>query len=68
MRYAGKKIGICDHYCNKNPYQGHYFSWYSYLGNKFIKTMCLKCALREVWGYNYKQVTKYKKWREECSL
>ena len=29
---------------------------------KFMKAMCEKCALREIWGYNYKQQKGYKKW------
>ncbi len=30
--------------------------------------MCEKCALREAWGYNYKQNPKYKKWLDSSGL
>ena len=62
MRYAGKKIAQCDHYCHKRMRNTKFFHWFSYLDNKFIKTMCIFCAFRELWGYNYKQRKHYKKW------
>ena len=62
MRYAGKKIAICDHFCNKKPRQADFFNWFSHSTDELIKTMCVSCALREVWGYNYKQNKHFKKW------
>ena len=64
MRYAGNKLAICNHYCNAKPYKTKFYKWFTYLGMKFIKEMCEKCALREVWGYNYKQTKNYKNWIE----
>ena len=64
MRYAGKKLAICDHFCRKKPKNTEFYHWFSFLENVFIKTMCEKCALREAWGYNYKQTKNYKKWIE----
>ena len=65
MRYAGKKTAICDHFCPKRVRKTQFFYWSTYLGGEFIKTMCITCALREMWGYNYKQSKHYKKWVEK---
>ena len=62
MRYAGKKTDICDHFCKKKPKQTEFFHWFSFFDNEYIKMMCMTCALREVWGYNYKSNKHYKKW------
>ena len=40
----------------------NFYDWFTYLDGKFIKRMCEKCALREKWGYNYKQSKGYKRW------
>ena len=37
-------------------------SFNDHLDKEFIKEMCEVCALREAWGYNYKQNKHYKKW------
>tara|TARA_R100001594_G_scaffold148865_1_gene205136 strand:+ start:3471 stop:3677 length:207 start_codon:yes stop_codon:yes gene_type:complete len=62
MKYVGKKIGICDHFCNKKTKKTDFYKWFSYLDNEFIKEMCESCALREKWGYNYKQTKGFKSW------
>ena len=62
MLYVGKKLDICNHYCNKRAKKTDFFDWFTALDNKFIKTMCIACALREAWGYSYKQNKHYKKW------
>ena len=64
MRYAGKKIAMCDHFCNKRMRNTQFFHWFSFFGGEHIKTMCITCALRESWGYSYKQNKHYKKWAE----
>ena len=64
MKYVGRKIATCGHYCEKKPRNTDFYSWYSYLDGKFIRLMCEKCALREAWGYNYKQTKNYKNWIE----
>ena len=65
MKHAGKREAICDHYCKKQVRNTEFYHWYSFLDTKYLKTMCVKCALRETWGYNYKSSTKYKKWAEQ---
>ncbi len=62
MRYAGKMVAVCDHYCDHKPHNTNFYHWFTYLDGEFIKTMCEKCALREAWGYKYKQTKNYKKW------
>ena len=62
MKYAGKQIAICDHFCNKQARNAKFYHWFTYLDAEFIKTMCETCALRETWGYNYKQQKGYKRW------
>ena len=62
MKYAGKKTALCDHYCKKKVRNTGFFHWFTSLEGKLIKTMCMACALREIWGYNYKQNKNYKRW------
>lgn len=62
MKYAGKQTAQCDHFCNKRFRNTKFYHWFSYLNMEFIKKMCEKCALREVWGYHYKQQRGYKRW------
>tara|TARA_Y100000114_G_C11626816_1_gene262409 strand:+ start:429 stop:653 length:225 start_codon:yes stop_codon:yes gene_type:complete len=62
MKYGDYILGICDHYCNKKAKKCNFYDWFTYLDHKFIKRMCEACALRETWGYNYKQRKGYKLW------
>ena len=62
MECIGKKLQICNHFCYNKPRNTVFYRWSSYLDREFIKDMCQTCALREVWGYNYKQNKHYKKW------
>ena len=63
MIYAGKMTQVCDHYCKKKAKKCNFYDWFTYLDGKFIKRMCEKCALREKWGYNFKQTKGFKAWR-----
>ena len=62
MRYSGKKVAICDHFCHTKPKNTDFYKWYTYFGSEYIKEMCEKCAFRETWGYNYKQQKGFKRW------
>ena len=62
MKYGDYCVAICNHYCNNKAKKCNFYDWFTYLDHKFIKRMCEKCALRERWGYNYKQQKGYKKW------
>ena len=62
MKFGDYCVGICDHYCNKVQKKCNFYDWFTYLDHQFIKRMCVNCALRERWGYNYKQRKKYKEW------
>ena len=64
IKYVGKKLAVCDHFCNKRVRNTKFYDWHDYFDASFIKTMCEICALRETWGYNYKQQHGYKKWIE----
>ena len=61
IKYAGKKIALCYHYCQKKVRNTEFFHWFTHIEGKLIKTMCISCALREAWGYNYKSNKHYKK-------
>ena len=65
IKFGDYGIAICDHYCNKKTKKCNFYDWFTYLDGKFIKRMCEKCALREKWGYNYKQQKGFKAW---CGL
>ena len=62
MQCIGKRLEKCDHFCDNKPKNTIFYRWISFLDKEFIKDMCQTCALREAWGYNYKQNKHYKKW------
>ena len=62
MKFIGKKIAVCQHYCKDKARNANFYSWHTYFNNTFIREMCEHCALRETWGYNYKQTKGYKRW------
>ena len=62
MKLVWKKLAVCDHFCNNKPRNAKFYHWFSLLTKDFIREMCETCALREAWGYNYKQSRRYKKW------
>ncbi len=62
MRLSGYYLDICNHYCNNKRKKCNFYDWYTFLDGKFIKRMCESCALREVWGHNYKSKKGFKKW------
>ena len=62
MKFAGEMLAICNHFCKNTPHKCKFYHWHSYLEGEFIKTMCQKCALREIWGYNYKSTKGYRRW------
>ncbi len=62
MRFNDHCVDVCNHYCDKKPKKCNFYDWFTYLDDKFIKKMCEQCALREIWGYNYKQRKGYKNW------
>ena len=62
MKFGDYCLAICNHYCHKRTVKTDFFDWLTYFDGKFIKTMCVSCALREAWGYSYKQNKHYKKW------
>ena len=62
IRWSEYGVGKCDHYCKNVNKKCNFYDWFSFLDNQFIKKMCESCALREIWGYNYKSTKGYKKW------
>lgn len=64
MKFVGKKLAVCDHFCKSKPRNTNFYAWYTFFDREFIKEMCQNCALREVWGGKYKQGKNYKKWLE----
>ena len=62
IKHVDYMVGICNHYCRNQPRKANFYDWFGYLDGRFIKRMCEKCALRERWGYNYKQQKAYKRW------
>ena len=65
MLFEGNMEQFCNHYCKNTAKKGNFYSWYTFLDNKYIKTMCEKCAKRETWGSYFNSNKNYKKW--ECS-
>ncbi len=66
MKFVGKKMCVCNHFCNNKVRNTKFYHWFTFLTNEFIKEMCETCALREIWGYNYKQSKGYKRWVGSC--
>ena len=64
MRYIGRKNLQCK-CCKAYKYNAPAFDWYSMLDNDFIGTICQKCAVRELFGSNYRNSKRYKEWIKE---
>ena len=62
IKHVDYMVGVCNHYCRNEPRKANFYDWFGYLDGRFIKRMCEKCALRERWGYRYKQQKGYKRW------
>ena len=62
IKHFDYMLGVCNHYCRNKPKRTNFYDWFGYLDGRFIKRMCEKCALRERWGYNFKQQKGYKRW------
>ena len=62
IKFGDYGTAVCNHFCNNKPKKCNFYDWFAYLDGKFIKRMCENCALREKWGYNYKQTKGYKAW------
>ena len=66
IQFDDYSVYVCNHYCNNKAKKCNFYNWYTYLELKFIKRICENCALREMWGYNYKQSKGYKRWVGSC--
>ena len=64
MKYVGKKNLKCDS-CGAYKYNAPIFEWYSLFDDRFLGTICQKCAVREKFGSNYKNNNRYKRWIKE---
>ena len=64
MRYVGKKNLQCE-CCGAHKYNAPFYDWYSILDGRFLCTICQKCAVRELFGSNYKANKRYKRWIKE---
>lgn len=62
MKYYNYCHNKCNHYCNNAYKKCNFYDWFGFFDNRFIKRMCESCALRETWGYHYKQTKGFKKW------
>ena len=64
MRFAGKKDFRCE-CCGAYKYNAPNFEWYSLFDDRFLGIVCQKCAVREMFGSNYKNNKRYKRWIKE---
>ena len=64
MRYVGKKNLQCD-CCGAHKYNAPAFDWDSMFDGRFLGTICQKCAIRELFGTNYRNNNRYKEWIKE---
>ena len=63
MKCVGKKSLKCE-CCHEWKYGVFFYEWYSIISteNKFIGIVCHKCAVRELFGTNYKKNKRYERW------
>ena len=61
MKSIGKNSKKCE-CCKEYRYNVYFFKWYSLLDNKYLCTICFKCAKRELFGNSPKNKEKYNKW------
>ena len=64
MKFIGKKSIKCDS-CGAYKYNVPCYEWFSLIDNRFIGTICKRCASRELFGSNYKKSKRYEKWTKE---
>ena len=64
MRYVGKKSLECK-CCGDYKYNAPFYDWYSILTEDLLCTICHKCAIRELFGTNYRRSKKYDRWLKE---
>ena len=64
MKCVGKKSLKCECCCNWK-YNAPFYKWYSIITEDFLGTICHKCAIRELFGTNYRRNKRYDKWLEE---
>ena len=66
MKCVGKKSLKCE-CCKEWRYDAPFYEWYSVvvMKNMLIAVVCHKCAVRELFGSNYKRNKRYERWLEE---
>ena len=42
-----------------------FYEWHSEITYNFLVLICRKCAVREMFGSNYNNNPRYKKWKEK---
>jgi hypothetical protein len=64
MKCVGKKSLKCK-CCCEWKYHAPFYEWYSMVTKEFIGTICHKCAIRELFGTNFKANKRYHRWLEK---
>ena len=64
MKCVGKKSLKCE-CCLDWKYNAPFYEWTSIVDDRFIGTICHKCAIRELFGTNYRRNKRYERWLEE---
>ncbi len=64
MKCVGKKSLKCK-CCCEWKYHAPFYEWYSMVTKEFIGTICHKCAVRELFGTNFKANKRYHRWLEK---
>lgn len=64
MRSIGRATLKCN-CCGVYKYNAPCYKWYSVFDDRYLGTICQKCAIREMFGSNYRNNARYKKWIKE---
>ena len=61
MQNLSQRCCCCDDYKMNAPF----YEWHSDVTYNFLGLICRKCAVREMFGSNYNNNPRYKKWIEK---
>ena len=64
MKYIGNLSKKCQ-CCNASKINAPFYEWVSHVTGDILGIICRKCAVREMFGSNYNNNPRYKKWKEK---
>ena len=64
IKNIGKTTSKCIS-CGERKYNAPMYEWTSLVTDELLGIVCKKCAVREMFGSNFRRSKKYQKWIKE---